>query len=79
MSFIRKDHPKFMKKRQITIINTFRKHEKRVPKENKYNLYDKHSRELNIIKSRFNKTIINHEIDMVPTNVILYTMCLSKF
>lgn len=77
--FLRKDHPKFMKKRQTANPNKMiRKHEKNI-KEIRYDIVDKKSRALDVLKSRFNKEITNHEMAMVATNVILYTLCLSKF
>lgn len=78
--FLRKDHPKFMKKRQTSNANKMiRKHEKNQIKQTRYDIVDKNSRALDVVKSRFNKEIINREMDMVATNVILYTLCLHKF
>ena len=77
--FLRKDHPKFMKKRQIANSNNkFRKHEKNQIKQTLYDIVDKNSRARDIRKSRFNKDIINREMDMVATNVILYTLTVSN-
>lgn len=78
--FLRKDNSNFMKKRQVVNSNKkFRKHEKNQIKQTRYDIVDKNSRAFDVKKSRFNKDIINHEIDMVATNVILYTLCLQKF
>jgi len=77
--FLRKDHPKFMKKRQITNSNNkFRKHQKHITKEPVFDIVDKRTRAFDVKKSRFNKAIVNHEIDMVATNVVLYTLTISN-
>tara|TARA_A100001015_G_C15012734_1_gene723980 strand:+ start:1638 stop:1847 length:210 start_codon:yes stop_codon:yes gene_type:complete len=69
-----------MKKRQITNSNNkFRKHQKHITKKPIFDVVDKRIRAFDVKKSRFNKDIINHEMDMVATNVVLYTLCISKF
>jgi predicted polyphosphate/ATP-dependent NAD kinase len=77
--FLRKDHPKFMKKRQIANSNNkFRKHQKHITKEPVYDIVDKRTRSFDVKKSRFNKVIINHEMDMLATNVLLYTLTITN-
>ena len=77
--FLRKDHPKFMKKRQIANSNKKgRKHEKHITKDLIFDVVDKRTRAFDVKKSRFNKDIINHEMDMVATNLILYTLTVSN-
>ena len=56
--FLRKDHPKFMKKRQIANSNKKgRKHEKHITKELIFDVVDKRARAFDVKKSRFNKSI----------------------
>ena len=78
--FLRKDNSNFMKKRQVVNSNKkFRKHEKNQIKQTRYDIVDKNSRARDVRKSRFNKDIINREMDMVTTNLILYTLYLHKY
>ena len=56
--FLRKDHPKFMKKRQIANSNNkFRKHQKHITKEPIFDVVDKRTRAFDVKKSRLEKYI----------------------